>query len=120
MSDNKKRTKMMSCSATPTTTMNRQWNYDDPGFVKTFKKQEFGQIWLGLCCDNPKSEAVIRSYFCDYVEGTQTTRPVLREQEYEVVQTITTTRTVITRWKNLVAEADNTILREKRRKDPDN
>lgn len=93
---------------------------DDPGFVKTFKKQEFGHIWLGLCCDNPKSEAVIRSYFCDYVEGTQTTRPVLREQEYEVVQTITTTRTVITRWKNLVAEADNTILREKRRKDPDN
>ncbi|KAL2139235.1 hypothetical protein VTI28DRAFT_5495 [Corynascus sepedonium] len=89
-------------------------------FVETFKKHDFDQIWLGLCRDDPKSKAVIRSYFRDYVESSQTTRPILGEKEYEVVQTITTTRTVISRWKNLVAEADNTILRDMRRKDPDN
>ena len=46
--------------------------------------------------------------------------PVLGEEEYELVQTVTAAKTVITHWKNLVAEADNTILRVMRRKDPGN
>ncbi|KAK4136473.1 hypothetical protein BT67DRAFT_359278, partial [Trichocladium antarcticum] len=67
-------------------------------------------IWLDLCRDNPEAKVIIRSYFRDYVENSQIARPVLREEEYEVVQTITTTRTMISHWKALIVEADNTIL----------
>jgi hypothetical protein len=94
---------------------------DKLSFIETYKKRlDFDQIWLDLCRDDPGSKAVIRSYFRDFVETSQTVRPVLGEEEYEVVQTITTTQTVITQWKTLVAEADNTILRLKRKSDPDN
>lgn len=47
-------------------------------------------------------------------------RPVLGEQEYQSIQTITCTKTVIAHWKNLVGEADNTILRFMREKEPAN
>lgn len=64
-------------------------------FVKTYKKGiDFDQLWLDLCRDDPKAKVVIQSYFRDFVENSQTVRPVLREEEYEVVQTITATRTV--------------------------
>lgn len=90
-------------------------------FVETYKKQQdFDQIWLGLCRDDPEVKVVIRSYFRDFVEASYTARPVLGEQEYEVVQTITATKTVIEHWKNLVLEADNTILRLMRREEPHN
>ncbi|KAL2173626.1 uncharacterized protein P884DRAFT_317519 [Thermothelomyces heterothallicus CBS 202.75] len=48
-------------------------------FVKTYKKRDFDQIWLDLCRDD-----------------LEVTRPVLGEEEYESVQTITATRSVIT------------------------
>lgn len=67
-----------------------------------------------------RQKAVIQSYFGDYVENSQTARPVLGEEEFEIVQTFTTTKTTISHWKSLVAEADNTILRVKRREDPSN
>ncbi|KAK4103744.1 hypothetical protein N658DRAFT_494232, partial [Parathielavia hyrcaniae] len=89
-------------------------------FIETYKKRDFKQIWLDLCQDDPEAKAAIRSYLRDYVENSQTTRPVLGEQEFEYVQTITCTTTVITHWKNLVAHADNMILRPMRRDDPDN
>ncbi|KAK3896336.1 hypothetical protein C8A05DRAFT_40171, partial [Staphylotrichum tortipilum] len=89
-------------------------------FVRTIKMRDFDQVWLGLCRDDPDAKAVIRSYFRDYIESSRVTRPVLGDEEYEVVQTITCTRTPITHWKNLVAEADNTILRAMRREEPDN
>ncbi len=104
---------MMFAPFTPLTRRHR--------FVKTFKKQFiFDQIWLGLCRDDLDAKAVIRSYLRDYVESSQTARPTLGEEEYEVVQTITCTRTAIDHWKNLVAEADNTVLRAMRRRDPNN
>ena len=38
-------------------------------FIKTYKKREdFDQIWLDLCRDDPDVKVVIRSYFRDYVE----------------------------------------------------
>ncbi|KAL2260271.1 hypothetical protein VTK26DRAFT_5757 [Humicola hyalothermophila] len=89
-------------------------------FIEEFKKRDSNQIWLDLCRDDQETKAAIRSYIRDYVESSQKRRAVVGEQEYEIVQTITATKTVITHWKNLVAEADNTILREMRRKDPDN
>ncbi|KAK4233861.1 hypothetical protein C8A03DRAFT_19135 [Achaetomium macrosporum] len=89
-------------------------------FIEEFKKRDFNQIWLDLCRDDQETNAAIRSYFRDYVESSQKRRAVVGEQEYEIVQTITATKTVITHWKNLVAEADNTVLREMHRKDPDN
>ncbi|KAK3900715.1 hypothetical protein C8A05DRAFT_35625, partial [Staphylotrichum tortipilum] len=90
-------------------------------FIKTHKKGwDFHQIWLRLCRDDPRAKVVIRSYFCHYVRRSQVNRPALGEEEYETVQMINCTKTVIDHWKNLVAEADNTVLREMRRKDPDN
>ena len=90
-------------------------------FIKTHKKGwDFHQIWLRLCRDDPRAKVVIRSYFCHYVRRSQVNRPALGEEEYETVQMINCTKTVIDHWKNLVAEADNTVLRAMRRKDPDN
>ncbi|KAK4099790.1 hypothetical protein N658DRAFT_487380 [Parathielavia hyrcaniae] len=87
-------------------------------FIETYKKRDFNQIWLDLCQDDPEAKAAIRSYLRDYVEISQTTGPVLGEQEFEYVQTITSTTTVITHWRILVAYADNMILRPMRRDDP--
>ncbi len=70
--------------------------------------------------DDPDGKTVIKSYLREYIKSSQTTRLVLRNEEYEVVQTVTCTRTVIEHWKTLVAEADNTILRAIMRKDPGN
>ncbi|KAH6847506.1 hypothetical protein B0I37DRAFT_354242 [Chaetomium sp. MPI-CAGE-AT-0009] len=89
-------------------------------FIETYKKRDFGQLWIALCRDDVGAKNAIRSYFRDYIESSRTYRLSLGEEEYETVQTITTTNTVIEHWKNLVAHADNTVLREKRREDPDN
>ena len=89
-------------------------------FIEVYKQRDFEQIWIGLCQDDPGAKGAIRSYLRDYVENSQTTRPVLGDKESEVIQTITTTKTVIEHWKTLVVEADNTILRVLRHKDPDN
>ncbi|KAL2127996.1 hypothetical protein VTI74DRAFT_9856 [Chaetomium olivicolor] len=89
-------------------------------FIETYKNRDFDQIWLGLFQDNSEARVVIRSYFCDYIESSQTARPVLGEQKYKVVQMITATKTIIMHWKALVVEADNTILRLMRRKEPYN
>ncbi|KAK4118961.1 hypothetical protein N657DRAFT_675226 [Parathielavia appendiculata] len=89
-------------------------------FIETYKKRDFGQLWIALCRDDVEAKNAIQSYFRDYVENSRTSRLSLGEEEYETVQTITTTNTVIEHWKNLVAHADNTVLREKRREDPDN
>ncbi|KAK3896625.1 hypothetical protein C8A05DRAFT_39823, partial [Staphylotrichum tortipilum] len=75
-------------------------------FVRTFKKRDFDQVWLGLRRDDPDAKAVIWSYLRDYIESSRTTRPVLGDEEYEVVQTITCTRTPITYWKNLWTRKD--------------
>ncbi|KAK3373520.1 hypothetical protein B0T24DRAFT_266189 [Lasiosphaeria ovina] len=77
-------------------------------------------IWLVLCNDQKREKTIIKSYFRDYVESSRITRPALGDgdDEGETIQTITCTKTVILHWKSLVAEADNTILREKRRDDP--
>ncbi|KAK4248639.1 hypothetical protein C7999DRAFT_30873 [Corynascus novoguineensis] len=64
-------------------------------FLETYKKLKFNQIWLDLCRDDLEAKAVIRSYFRDYAETSQTVRPPFGPQKYEVVQTITTTTTVI-------------------------
>ncbi|KAL2020069.1 hypothetical protein VTK56DRAFT_8873 [Thermocarpiscus australiensis] len=58
-------------------------------FVENYKKRDFNRIWLDLCRDDPGVKIVIRSYFRDYVENSRVLRPVLGEQEYELVQTIT-------------------------------
>ncbi|KAL2138139.1 hypothetical protein VTI28DRAFT_7389 [Corynascus sepedonium] len=92
----------------------------DSNIEDELEKRDFNQLWLDLCRDDQEAKAVIRSYFRDYVETSQTVRPALGPQEYEVVQTITTTKTVIEHWKHLVGEADNTILRPMRRKQPHN
>jgi len=89
-------------------------------FINTFTKYDLDQLWLDLCLDKLEAKNAIRAFFRDYIESAQATRPVLGEEEYETVQTITTTKTAISYWKHLVGEADNTILREKRREDPDN
>ncbi len=89
-------------------------------FIETFKKRNFEQVWTGLCRNDPDAKVAIRSYLRDYVETSQTLRPVLGEQEYELVQTITCTGSVIEHWKTLIGEADNTILRVLRRNDPEN
>lgn len=95
--------------------LTRSWR-----FIETYKKQDFDKTWLGLCQDDPEAKNTIRSFFRDYIESSQTTRPVLGEEEYETVQTITTTKTLMSYWKHLIGQADNTILRQKRREDPEN
>ena len=42
-------------------------------FIETFKKQDFKQVWIGLCQDDPGAKGVIRSYLRDDVESSQTT-----------------------------------------------
>ncbi|KAK0734674.1 hypothetical protein B0T26DRAFT_798456 [Lasiosphaeria miniovina] len=89
-------------------------------FVEKYKGENFYRIWLGLCKDQKREKTIIRSYFRDYVESSQKTRPAFEngDDESQSIQTITRTKTVISHWRNLVVEADNTILREKRRDDP--
>ncbi|KAK3374298.1 hypothetical protein B0T24DRAFT_667365 [Lasiosphaeria ovina] len=78
------------------------------------------KIWLGLYNDQEREKTRIKSYFRDYTESSRITRPALGDgdDEYQNIQTITITKTAILHWRNLVVEADNTILREKRREDP--
>ncbi|KAH6848186.1 hypothetical protein B0I37DRAFT_376904 [Chaetomium sp. MPI-CAGE-AT-0009] len=91
-------------------------------YFATYKKNyEFEQIWLSICREDEKVLPAIQSYIRDYIESSQISRPSLHEkEEYETVQTVTTTKTIVTHWRSLVTHANNTLLREKRQEDPEN
>jgi hypothetical protein len=91
-------------------------------FFQTFKKNhDFEQVWLDVCREDKAALSAIRSYLRDYVESSRVSRPALHEKEaYETIQRLTTVKTVMTHWRSLVAHADNTLLRKKRREDPEN
>ncbi|KAK0713984.1 hypothetical protein B0T26DRAFT_678256 [Lasiosphaeria miniovina] len=60
-------------------------------FVEKYKGENFDQIWLGLCKDQKREKTIIRSYFRDYVESSQKTRPAFEngDNESQSIQTIT-------------------------------
>lgn len=94
----------------------------DLRFFQTFKKNhDFEQVWLDICREDKAAVSAIRSYLRDDVESSRVSRPALHEKgAYETIQSLTTVKAVMTHWRSLVAHADNTLLRTKRREDPDN
>lgn len=91
-------------------------------FFTTCKQHyDFEQAWLDLCRGEEKASNAVKSYLRDYVEFALGSRPALHDQEgFESFRTITTVTAVMTHWRILVAHADNTLLRRKRREDPEN
>jgi hypothetical protein len=59
-------------------------------------------------------------YFRDYVKNSIREFPVLGEEEYERRRTVNYAATVLKRWRDLIAEADSTVLLKQRKADPVN
>ncbi|KAF2740766.1 hypothetical protein EJ04DRAFT_558741 [Polyplosphaeria fusca] len=75
------------------------------------------QIWLGLCHGTEDAINYCRLYLNSYVEDSVQKFVVLRPEEYESRRTVNSASTVIQCWRELIAQADSTVLLDKRRED---
>ena len=78
------------------------------------------KIWLGLCLGEKKSMDLCRLYLQSYVKDSMQRVPVLGPQESEDRRTVNSASSVIQCWRELIAEADATVLRDQRERDPEN
>lgn len=82
-------------------------------------KYSLEQAWLDLCCDKKEAKAVMIAFLKYYIRTSIKENPVLGPEEVVTVQTIGSTRYILEVWKNLVMEADNTVLGDMRQKHPE-
>ncbi|OAG09319.1 uncharacterized protein CC84DRAFT_1171913 [Paraphaeosphaeria sporulosa] len=75
------------------------------------------QIWLGLCLGTEEAINYCRLYLHNYVEDSVQKFMVLGPEEYEYRRTVNTASIVIQCWRELIAQADSTVLLDKRRED---
>jgi hypothetical protein len=76
------------------------------------------QIWLDLCLGTEAAINYCRLYLNNYVEHSVQKFVTLGPEEYEYRRTVNSASTVIQCWRELIAQADSTVLREKRREEP--
>jgi hypothetical protein len=85
-----------------------------------------GGVWLGLCLNDDLAKARCVAFLKAYVKDSKQEFPILiplgetREepQETEWKGTVTSAHSLLNIWRSLIAEADATVLLEKRRQDP--
>jgi hypothetical protein len=75
-------------------------------------------IWAGLCEGRREAAAWSQAFFSDYVEHSVRSVMVLGPEEYEDGRMLNSATTVLAMWRKLVKEADLTVLREKRQREP--
>lgn len=78
------------------------------------------QIWLGLCLGTEEAINYCRLYLHNYVEDSVQKCVILGPEEYQDRGTVNSASTVIQCWRELIAQADSTVLLDKRREDPGN
>ncbi|KAF2473896.1 uncharacterized protein BDR25DRAFT_125887 [Lindgomyces ingoldianus] len=74
-------------------------------------------VWLDLCRNSDEAKDYCRVFLRSYVVESVRPFPILGSQEYELRRTMTTASAVLQRWRDITAEADRTVLLEKRRKE---
>ncbi|KAF2731199.1 hypothetical protein EJ04DRAFT_16250 [Polyplosphaeria fusca] len=77
-------------------------------------------IWLDLCRGTEHAKNYCRLLLRSYVEESVEKFVVLGPEEYEWRRTVNSASSVTQYWRELIAEADATVLRDQRRKDPEN
>jgi 6-pyruvoyl-tetrahydropterin synthase len=78
------------------------------------------QIWLDLCLGKEDAKSHCRVFLTSRVVQSKQYFVVLGPEEYEHRRTMNSASSVTQVWRELIAQADSTVLREKRRTDPDN
>jgi hypothetical protein len=66
-----------------------------------------------------KAFAWVQAFLTKYVSSSVAEFPIFRAEEYEKQPAITCASSLENVWRLLVAEADSTVLKQKRREDPD-
>lgn len=89
-------------------------------FIRDVLQVDPDSIWLDLCLASETAKDYCRVFLRAYVENSERRYPVLGPQEYEYRRTVNTASSVTQFWRGLIAQADSTVLLEKRRQDPKN
>jgi hypothetical protein len=75
-------------------------------------------IWMGLCEEKKEATVWTKVFFSDYVENSVRRVMVLGSEEYVEKRMLNSASTVLAMWRKLVKEADLTVLKAKRRQEP--
>ncbi|KAI1322660.1 hypothetical protein F5Y16DRAFT_30440 [Xylariaceae sp. FL0255] len=96
------------------------WNETYPSKQKGIRKRVVDSkgLWVDLCADDKDAKKNIEFFLMWYVKNSGRREICLGPEEYEWKNAVTSAVTLTEVWKNLVVEADNTVLREKRQKEP--
>src|SRR5947207_12733359 len=78
------------------------------------------KVWLELCRGDKLAQDRCKTFLDSYVENSKRYFLVLGPKERELRRTVTSAATVREVWRALIAEADRTVLRDKRQQDRDN
>jgi len=91
----------------------------ETSWISHYGKCSLEQVWLDLCCDKQEAKAVMIAFLNYYIRTSVEDCLVLGSAEVITIQTVGCTRYILEVWKNLVMEADNTVLRDMRQKHPE-
>jgi hypothetical protein len=73
------------------------------------------QVWLDLCHGTDDAKDYCRVFLHNYVvEQSKQRFVILRPEESEVRRTVNSASSVTQTWRELIAQANSTVLREKR------
>ncbi|KAF4632838.1 hypothetical protein G7Y89_g5286 [Cudoniella acicularis] len=75
-------------------------------------------IWLDLCLNSDLATSRCRAFLRGYVEDSVQEVPTLGPEETAKKRTITSANSLLQVWRGLIARADATVLKYKRREDP--
>jgi hypothetical protein len=75
-------------------------------------------IWLDLCLNSDLATSRCRAFLRGYVEDSVQEIPTLGPEETVKKRTITSANSLLQVWRGLIARADATVLKHKRREDP--
>jgi hypothetical protein len=91
-------------------------------YFQLIVKEDPDQIWVDLCKSGKvrtKAFAWVQAFLTKYVSNSVAEFPIFGPEEYEKRPAITCASSLENMWRLLVAEADRTVLKQKRREDPD-
>jgi hypothetical protein len=77
-------------------------------------------IWLGLCHESDQAKNYCRLFLETYTKNSLRKFLVLGPKEYEIRRALNSAASVTHCWRSLIAQADSTILSDKRQQDPKN
>jgi hypothetical protein len=85
-------------------------------------KEDPDQIWVDLCKSGKvctKAFAWVQAFLTKYISSSVAEFPIFGPEEYEKQPAVTCASSLENVWRLLVAETDSTVLKQKRREDPD-